>query len=291
MNISNNLNSNFEYKLFDENQQDAEIRNKLADLYATPFADVLYWELYDPSLIEGGYHKLFYYEQEVLKHIIPFKYSSRSKNKIFVINKEFNICMENIENICRILFYEFAKVQQIIFEKIFVSDPKEAQGIIIEKISDDIILLNLPKTMDDYMKSLGKSSRKHINLKMNRMSRDFPNLKIHYLEKSDILFEHIQEVVFLNRDRMKTKGIVSLLNDTECSIIHRYASKSNFGFLCFCEIDDKIIAATINSVIGENAYMHVIAHDNLYEKYSAGQIALINATKYLIDEFILLHCI
>ena len=73
MKKTSNMNGDFEYELLDVNQQVTDLREKLALLYATPFADILFWELYDASLASHGYYKLFYYEQNVLRHIIMFK--------------------------------------------------------------------------------------------------------------------------------------------------------------------------------------------------------------------------
>jgi len=277
------MNGDFEYELLDNRQQDTDLRRKLADLYSTPFADVLRWELRDPSLKNHGYYKLFYYEQSVLKHIIPFKYSAETSKKIIVFNKGFTISLKDIDQICRILFNEFKKLQQIIFERIFVHNPEQLPKMVIENDQNDIII-PLPESMDTYMKSLGKSTRKQINWMSNRIERDFPGFKVHYFEKSDISFEKIQELVLLNRNRMKAKGIKSYNTDEECKLLHQYASTSGFGFLCVNTIDDKIVSGTINTVIGEHAYLEVIAHDDTYNQYSLGKMALVNATKYLIEE-------
>jgi hypothetical protein len=280
----NHTNSDFEYELLSEDQQDIALRDKLIVLYSTPFADTLWWELRDISLMNQSFYKLYYYEQSVLKHIILFKYSTELPSKIVILNREIKISLKNIENICQILFCEFGKVKQIVFKELFKPDLILLPKGVFEKASNDVIILDLPKTMDAYMKSLGTSTRKKIKLMTNRIARDFPDTKVHYFEKSEILFDQIEKAVSLNRNRMKTKGIISQLNDTECKILHQYASTSDFGFLCIYTIKDNVVGATINSIIGEHAYMHVISHDNLYNQYSVGQIVLVNATKYLIEE-------
>ena len=276
------MNCDFEYKLLDETQQVADLREKLAVLYPTPFADVLWWELRDLSLVNKGYYKLFYYEQSILTHLVLFKNAGRAQKKIYIINREIKITITHIENICNILFHEFGKVQQIIFENIFEPNPKQLSKMVFEKTSDDVIILDLPESMDDYIKSLGKSTRKRINLATNHIARDFPCFQVHFFENCDILSEQIEKIVSLNRSRMKTKGKISALNDTECNVLHQYAFTS--GFVCVCVIDGKIIGGTINSIVGKQAYMHVIAHDNSYHNYSIGLISLLHATKYLIEE-------
>jgi len=278
------MNGDFRFELFTENQQVVDLREKLALLYATPFADILFWELYDSTLASHGYYKLFYYEQNVLRHIILFKYTAGKQKKIIVLNREIKISLKSFENICHILFNELEGVQQIIFEKIYEPVPNQLPNIAFEKTSNDVIILDLPQSTDEYLKSLGTNAQKRIKYLLNRIARDFPDIKVHHLEKSDIQFEHVENVVIMNRSRMKTKGMISELTDKECKILHRYFSTSGFGFVCVCEIDGKIIGGTFNSVIGEHAYMHVIAHDNSYNKYSFGQIALFHATKFLIEE-------
>jgi len=284
MKKSISFNGDFEYELLEKNQPVVDLREQLALLYSSPFTDILLWELYDPLLTNEGYCKLFYYEQSVLKHIILLKYSDKAPKKIFVLNKEFKISLEDIENICHILFCEFDKVQQVVFEHIFDPDSKQTPKMIFQKTSNDVIILDLPESMDAYMKSLGTSTRKKIKLMMNRIERDFPDLEVRHIEKSDILYEHIHQIVSLNRNRMKSKGVFSDLNDTESNVLHQYASTSGFGFLCLCTINGKLIGSTINTVIEQHAYMHVIAHDDSYSKYAVGQIALVHATKYLIEE-------
>jgi len=283
MKKSINFNGDFEYELLDKNQPVVDLRNQLASLYSSPYADILWWELRDPSLIDHGYYKLFYYEQSVLKHIILFKYSAKAPKRILVINKCFHILVKDIDQIGRILFYEFEKLQQIIFERLYVPNPEQLPKIIVEMDWNDMII-SLPDSMDTYMKSLGKKTRHHINQMKNHIVRDFPDIKVHYFEKSDILLDQIEKIISLNKDRMKATGHTSYLTDTDCKLLHQYASTSGFGFLCLCEIDNKIIGGTINSIIGESAYAHVNAHDNCYNKYSAGQINFIDTIKYLIEE-------
>ena len=278
------LNCDFEYELLGENQQVIDLREQLAVLYPSPFTDILLWELYDPSLTKNGYYKLFYYEQSVLKHIILLKYSAKAPKKIFVINKQYNITLKNIENVCNILFYEFDKVRQIIFENIFEPTPQQAPKMIFKKTSNDVIILNLPNTMDAYLKSLGSTVRKSLRNSQNRLDKDNINCKVSFYEGEKITREQFDILVKFNRDKMKDMGIISDLNDTESNVLHQYASTSGFGYLCVCAINDQIICGDFFTIMGEHAYMHFGGYDHLYQKYSIGRINLLNITKYLIEE-------
>ena len=275
------LNGGFEYELLGEDQQDIDLREKLAVLYSSPFTDILWWELRDSSL---RYHTLYYYEQSVLKHIVLFKYSAKAPKKIMVINKVFKISIKNMENIGHILFCEFDKVQQIVFERLYAPTPPKVPKIIFEKTSNDVIIPDLPLSMDTYINSLGTSTRKHIKKRSKRIARDFSDFKVHNFEKNDIIYDQIERIVLFNKNRMKTKGIVSKLDNSECKALYQYAATSGFGFFCVCTIDDKIIGGLINSIIGEHAFAHVVAHDYSYKQYDIGQIIFVNSIKYLIEE-------
>ena len=277
---SSNLNGNFEYELLNENQQADDLREKILALYATNSADILWLELLDDSLVKSGYYKLFYYEQKILKHIILFKHNYKAQKKIDVLNEGYRICNTDIENISQILFSEFNKVQQIIFKGVFITNPVPSSKMIIEKLTDDVII-PLPESMDDYlMKTIGKKTRKHIRVMINRFTSDYPDHKVQYFEKSDISKEQIDNVISLNKERIKTKGIKFALNKAQ----YQYAASSGLGFLCLCSIDGKIISGMISSVIGEHAYGHIIAHDNSYNKYFVGQIVLTHVIESLIGK-------
>ena len=277
---SSNLNGDFEYVLLDENQQDVDLRKKILGLYSTNSADILWLELLDDSLVRNGYYKLFYYEQNVLKHIILFKYDSEAQKKIRVLNEGYRICNTHTENISHILFSEFNKVQQIIFKGVFVANPEPSPKMIIEKITDDVVI-PLPESMDDYlMKTIGKKTRKHIKVMINQFTNDYPDYEVHYFEKGDISKEQIDNVVSLSKERMKTKGEKFVLNNAQ----YQYVASSGLGFLCLCSIDGKTISGMISSIIGEHAYGHIIAHDNLYNKYFVGQIVLTHVIRCLIEK-------
>lgn len=275
-----NLNDNFEYKLLNETQQCYNLREILIGLYPTYYADILWLELEDPSLANKGYYKLFYYVQNILKHIILFECPAKAQEKIVIINTQFIISEVDIQNISCILLFEFKRTQQIIFRNIFNTNPKQLPKILFERTLDDVII-DLPESMDAYMKSMKSSVRKPLVKRLNHIAKDFPDFKVHYFEKDDILFEDIKNLVLLNRNRMKAKGIISLNDDT---LLYQYVAKSGFGSLCLCEIDGKIVSGQVMSIIGEHATGHLIALDESYKKYSIGNVALINAIKYLIEK-------
>ena len=273
-----------EYELFGEEYQDNALREKLIELYSTPLSDILWWEVRDSSISNNKYYKLYCYEQSILKHIILFKYIADSRRNIFILNQEFTISVKDIEQICDVLFHKFDAVKQIIFEHIFVIKSREKSKMIIYKSSNDVIILNLPKSTDAYMKTLGHDTRRHIKLCSKRLTDNYPDFEVQFYENTNISHEQVKKIIDMNAARMRTTGTVSLIDETECNAIYKYASESGNGLLCVCIINGEIVGASISSIIGRHAYVHINSHNELYNKYSLGQISLFNATKYLIEE-------
>jgi CelD/BcsL family acetyltransferase involved in cellulose biosynthesis len=161
-----------------------------------------------------------------------------------------------------------------------IIDKKEYKNILLlEKLNDTI--LKLPNSIDAYFELLGAQTRKHLKYYQRRIVKEISNFKIVFLKNKDILFDHIYNVVELNRFRMKSKGNESAIDDTYCINLYKYAYLK--GLLCLCYVGNEIIGGTINWVLDDQAFLHVIAHDNRYNKYNVGQIALINTIQYFIE--------
>jgi len=285
MKKSCNFDGPIEYELLGTHQQDFDLRGKMALIYASPYSDALWWELRDPSLASHGFFKLYYYEQSVLQHIILFKYSAYASKKIFVVNQQFKISSNHIKNISHILFKEFDTVQEIIFEKMYEPLPLQSPRTAFE-ISwfNDVIISDLPNSMDEYKKTLTKNARHKINNVWHRIERDLPDLKVLHYEKSEITFEQIEKLISLFKERLITKKRKPAQHDTDAKMIYQYATTSGYGYLCECNNNGEFVSGMINYVIGEHAYGHIIAHDDSNNIDSFGFIAFINSIKYLIDE-------
>ena len=278
-----NVNGDFEYELLDENQQDADLRKKLTDLYSSPYSDILRCELHDPSIADSHCYKLYYYEQSVLIHLLLFKYSAESSKKIMIINEQFRISTTNIENICNILFQEFKKVKEVIFKNIYEPSSKKSSNmnVIFDKTSNDVII-DLPESMDEYFKLIGKMRHKDYKRCVNNIVRDFPDFTTLYYVNNDIHFEQINKMKEWKKDRMDNIGRKNILDDDKSAQIYEY-SRIN-GVLSACENKGEIIGGSISWFLGKHAYSPVTSYDVSYGKYSIGNTLFVIEIKYLIEE-------
>ncbi len=267
-----------EYMILDENDTIENLRDKLTNLYESPFSDLAYLNIGNPSITEKSCYKLLVSSPNGLKHLLLFKYTGKEK-KITILNECFNISVSEIRNISDVMFDKFRDVNIINFGFVFIPDMEKKPNIIFNKILNDSIL-KLPESMESYLQLLSTKTRKYFTYYKNRIAKELPDFRIIFVENKNITYEQISSIVRLNRSRMKTKGKTGI-NDSDCEMHYRYAQLN--GLLCLCYNNDNIIGGTIGSIVGGRAHIHVVAHDDLYQKYSIGQISLINTIQYLIE--------
>jgi hypothetical protein len=252
---------------------------KLNSLYETPYSDIAYMNICDDSISDGSCRKLIVYESDILKHVLLFKYSEKARH-ITILNYYFRISLQDVEYLRDMIFDEYEKIQKITFPGVFLDKVKKSPLMVLYEQNTDKII-ELPESIDIYMKSLGASTRKNIQLYQNRIAKQIPDFKTSVHEGENISRDHVAKLVELNRSRMKSKGKTSGNSDADIEIFYRYARIR--GVLCLCTVNENIIGGTINFVFDEHAYFRVIAHDNAYNRYRAGQIALVATIQNMIE--------
>jgi hypothetical protein len=260
-----------------------DIRRSLQDdvlkLYETPYSDTFYIRIYK-NLSENQYYKLLIYnEKDALQHIILFTVEKKDK-QISVLNDCIELSDFWLKYISDILFASFGE-KKIIFNRILTNiiHPPPRLLTLFNFSSDAII--DLPDSMDKYYALLGTKTRQHVKNYQRRFTKEVSGNKIEFKIREKISSELVSKIIDLNRERMKYKGYQSGIDNEYRNRIYQYVQQR--GCLCLCFSENVIVSGTINYIIGENAFLHVIAHDNRYNKYNVGQIALINTIRYLIE--------
>jgi hypothetical protein len=264
--------------MMDEKSTIENLNGQLITLYETPNSDLAFLNINHPSITEDSCFKLLVSDDKELKHLLLFKYAG-SEKVITILNECIRLTTPEIKTVCNTLFNEFGNIKEIVFPYLFLADKKNPKTIYTKVLDDSI--LELPDSVDVYMKSLSKKTRQYFRYYKNRIAKEMPGFSISFIENEDITYEQVSAIVNLNRERMKTKGKKPGIDDTDCEKMYRYARIN--GLLCLCYDNETIIGGTICSVIGKRAFIHVVAHDDSYQKYSIGQTALINTIQYLIE--------
>jgi hypothetical protein len=132
------------------------------------------------------------------------------------------------------------------------------------------IVLAMPRTAEDYLASLGKSTRSYLNRYLNKIRRECPTFSHHVYVKDEIAESDIHDLIDIHRARMASKDKVSIIDDTRLQEIFHLIKK--FGFVVIMRIDGRICAGTINYRVGDNYFLETVAHDSNYNDYRIGTI-------------------
>lgn len=163
--------------------------------------------------------------------------------------------------------------------KAIAEDPKT----IIIRESEDMIV-DLPDTYDDYIKSLGPNARRHARHRGEKIWNQFSGrIKKEITQNKEIDFKAVEKILELNKVRMQKKGTPYLSNIERNKQWHQLARKC--GLLVTIKIDNQIVAGTLTYAYKENnqAYMVLIGNDIAYDQSHLGSVCDLETIKELIE--------
>jgi hypothetical protein len=137
--------------------------------------------------------------------------------------------------------------------------------------SHEDIVVDLPATPEDFLRSLGFNRQKQLPKYLRRLRREFgPQLQTVELHKADITEGLCGELVALVGERMHVKGGESLWTPEMlhgASILARQC-----GWFLGLRLGTKLIGGTLCYMHRGEAIAWIIAHDPAYDHYKIGNI-------------------
>lgn len=129
------------------------------------------------------------------------------------------------------------------------------------------IVLPLPESVDAYLASLGKNTRRNLRRYMDKLKRSHPSFRFEIFDRDAASEEQVRAIIELNRTRISGKN-KSFGIDGEIDRI--VALTKACGMVGVASIDGRICGGTIGYMAGKNYFFKVIAHDPQYNEFSAG---------------------
>jgi len=243
-------------------------------------------EKYDSFITTCRYIQIYYstydvnyfivYDNSIIKDVFVFG-NKANTSQIFnsLVEIDEDIIVELIKNI-------FDKCPFI--RKVFI-DASYAQFALKHSISlckSDDYILNLPLTMDDFYFQLGYHTRKNIKNRKVRLQKDYQTVNCVTKYGQEIEKTLIEKIVQLNCDRLKHKGIKPGKYNSNTDNIFKYSI--DYGCVSYLEIDGKIVAGCISTIVNKAIFIHVIAFDNNYAKNNVGEICVFQLIQTSIEK-------
>jgi len=147
-------------------------------------------------------------------------------------------------------------------------------------VSEDIVL-ELPRSEDEYVRSLGQNARTQLPYYLRRVQKEWGDAcAVFYATGSDITLELFTELVELNRGRIERKGTRHLWHPQ--LIKQRWQLAQECGVFCGLRRGDTLVAGTLSYLHRGEAYFVLIGHDTQYDRLRLGKLVLWVTIKHLI---------
>lgn len=167
------------------------------------------------------------------------------------------------------VFSAYPNVEYIAFNAIDTGIRQLAWPLRRENATDDSVLA-LPGSMQEYLSSLGKATRKNIKRYTARLKEKFPSFEYRVSLQECIDETRVREIISLNRQRMQRKGKAPGINADDERIMLELARRH--GMLLAATIDGKTCMGALIFRLRDNYFSFVRAHDPTYDDYRLGLV-------------------
>jgi hypothetical protein len=204
----------------------------------------------------------------------------REGARLTVMNQAIRVDEDVLRRFCNAAYKAYPAVSVISFHGIETGVP--APGYPFQHFNClENIVLALPPTPEAYLASLGKNMRASIKRYAKKLAAELPSLRFEVYLDELASASHIREIVCLSSARMAAKHKRSLHGDEQTTQLIRLVQSG--GLLLVASIDDKVCAGVVCSRVGENYFMHVVAHNPAYDELRLGKLSCYRAICECID--------
>ena len=136
-------------------------------------------------------------------------------------------------------------------------------------------LIQLPSTWDEYLSTLSKSMRSDIRRKNNKLSK-IGDVEYEVIQERRDLDSAMNDLIHLNRLRMKTKNLQGAFLDSQFTQFHKNLISLFFQneilHLSFLKVNGKRIAALYNFFYNDVCFYYQSGFDPVRAKFSPGTV-------------------
>jgi hypothetical protein len=248
---------------FYENEVPAFVEQHLEQLYQSLFSTIARLEIYDSAKAASTYVAR---RNGAVVAVILFR---RDRTRVTVYNEQLAFDGQELILFVKRLFARYKEVELVSFYAIRADIAKTPYPVQQEECLEDIVLA-LPPEQEAYLEMLGKNMRASIKRYQKKVMRDFPSFRVEFLTRETVNEQQIRKIVELSHARMTVKNQHCYHNELSTQRLIRLVRK--YGVVLIATMDSQICAGVINHCVGQNYFLHVLAHDPRFDEYRLGKL-------------------
>jgi hypothetical protein len=159
-------------------------------------------------------------------------------------------------------------------------DPRVLRRPVLALRETRELRLSLPRTVEEYNRSLRRTALKRLERCERRFARDHPLLRLDTLEGDEIVRPLVADVIRLNRERMASKNTESIFREGDVERIFTITRAR--GYVTVLREGERLCAGVIIVRSGTDAFYWIIGHDNAYGKYRPGSLCLLAGIRHAV---------
>jgi len=235
------------------------LADELPGLYDSLFSTLDWFLAYD-RLAPNGACIL-----EDPRHVILYRHEG---DTVDVLNKVFCCPPLECERICRSIFRALPQARRIHMDVMFEPERLRLPKRVLCRM--DRMVIDLPGSVEEYRRSLGKSTRRNVHRYQNLLDRSFADVRTRVIRPGPDSRAVVDRLVRWKIQRFRAKGQVTYWERSP-DLVERVSGLLELcGSVRVTTIDGAEAALDVCFRVGDTAYVYESAHDPRFDEFSLG---------------------
>ena len=230
-----------------------------------------------PELIQSLPYAWVQRKEHQITDILLFRMNGCT---IQVANEVIALSSDVIERFSNDVFSSYPSIQFIRLHAVKLQSSLKNSMAFKSEFSEDYVL-TIPACKEDWLASLSARTRERLRLYVKQATIERNGISLHIGQRNEIDESDVRYLLKLNHDRMQKKGKSYGISAYEEDQLCR--QMKIIGYLFLLKKNEKICAGLLCSVVGNDIYMHVLAHDTEFDAMRLGWVCCYQAIEHLIS--------
>jgi hypothetical protein len=236
------------------------LEDRLAELYESTYSLPAYFDSFFPPRPRCAWHF------SDPPHVIEFQVDGSTA---VVLNGVFHVDAESLRKFCLAVFAAMPGIDRIRFGNLACDPVGLGLSFRTDRMVSDFVL-RLPATRDEYLGSLGRSTRQNLPRYVRRIEREHPGYRFDMCERGDIEESLVEGIIGLNRLHWSARGGVSGIDELYERRLQRLVRVC--GIVGVLRFGDTLIAGWLVTRVGGHAFFHVTGYRDEYGDLHPGLV-------------------